>query len=125
MTQLSIFDAPDPLAPLPIRVMRVNANRFTDEFMAYLPENLHVFAAFEREAMRIVARGWKHYSARTIVEVMRHNSAVAEAAGEFKLCNRKTPYLARLFALLHPAHADLFEFREAKAVRRLSEGCAA
>ena len=26
-----------------------------------------------------------------------------------------SPYLARLFALIHPSHANLFEFREVKA----------
>lgn len=126
MTQLSIFDAPDPSLPLPIRVMRMNADRFTDDFMAYLPENLHVFAAFEREAMKIVGRGWKHYSARTIIEVLRHHTALQEdGSAGWKLNNLNTPYLARLFALLHPDHADLFEFRESKAVRRDSEGVAA
>ena len=94
--------------------------------MAYLPENLHVFAAFEREAMAVIKRGWKHYSARTIVEVLRHHTALQDnVESGWKLNNQNTPYLARLFALLHPDHADLFEFREAKAVRRLSEGCAA
>lgn len=119
MNQLSIFDPPEPL---PIRVMRENVGQFTDEFIEYLPDNLHVFNAFEREALSIVARGWKHYSARTILHYLRHHSALAEVDGEgWKLNNNVSPYLARLFALIHPAHAELFEFREAKAVRREME----
>lgn len=94
---------------------------FTTEFLAWLPENLHVFAAFEAEALAIARRGIRHYSARTIIEVLRHHSALHQAGGAWKLCDRKTPYLARLFALLHPQHAGLFEFREAKAVRRERE----
>lgn len=110
--QLDIFDEPA------VSAMRAHADRFTDEFIEYLPHNLHVFRAFEREAMKVVARGWKHYSARTIVEVLRHHTALQESRGQgWKLNDWHTPYLARLFALLHPQHADLFEFRTAKAVK--------
>lgn len=108
---------PDLLTPRPLWYAQMHAERFTPEFLAYLPDNLHVFDAFEREALAI-ARRRAHYSARTIVEVLRHNSALAENGGQFKLSDWWTPYLARLFALIHPQHASLFEFREAKAVRR-------
>lgn len=102
-----------------ILTAHVNRKVFTDEFMEWLPLNLHVYAAFEREALAIARRGIHHYSARTIIEVLRHHSALHQAGGgAWKLCDRKTPYLARLFALLNPAHAAMFEFREAKAVRR-------
>ena len=102
---------PDLLMPRPLFVMHTHAERFTDDFKAYLPENLHVWDAFERETLKVVARGFKHYSARTIVEVLRHHSALTEAAGAWKLNDWRTPYLARLFALMHPAHEHLFEFR--------------
>ena len=110
---------PDLFTPPPVFYARTHAEQFTPEFLAYLPDNLHVFAAFEAEAMRLVRRGRKHYSARTIVEVLRHNSALDETSAEpWKLNNDMTPYLARLFVLMRPAHADLFEFRQAKAVTR-------
>lgn len=104
--------------PRPLFVAHMHADTFTREFLADLPDNLHVYAAFEREALRVVARGRPHYSARTIVEVLRHNSALQESGGPWKLNDWHTPYLARLFALLNPGHASLFEFREAKAVNR-------
>jgi hypothetical protein len=111
--QLDIF------TPAPVAMANAYANRFTAEFLAYLPENLHVYDAFEREAMRIIRRGFKHYSARTIIHVLRHHSALEENGGDgWKLNNNVSPYLARLFALIHPAHSDLFEYREAKAVKR-------
>ena len=117
MSQLPIdFSHP----PRPVEVMLANADRFTPAFLAYLPQNLHVYAAFEREALHVVSRGFKHYSARTIIEVLRHHSALEEAAGAWKLNNIETPYLARLFALMHPQHAGLFEFREAKAAQRVA-----
>lgn len=107
------------LTPRPVFMAQLHADLFTRDFLAYLPENLHVFEAFEREALKVAARGFKHYSARTIVEVLRHHSALAETGdGPWKLNDWRTPYLARLFALMQPGHADLFEFRQAKAARR-------
>lgn len=109
----------DLFTPRPLALARMHAEQFTPEFLAYLPDNLHVYTAFEREALRIVARGFAHYSARTILHVLRHHSALEEdAGGQWKLNNNVSPYLARLFALDHPAHEDLFEYREAKAVGR-------
>lgn len=94
-----------------------HGGQFTLEFLEYLPANLHVYSAFEAEAKKIISRGFKRYSARTIIEVLRHHSALAEASGSFKLNDWHTPYLARLFAILNPASANLFEFRVAKAAR--------
>lgn len=104
-----------------ISVAFSNADKFTDDFLAYLPDNLHVYAAFEREANKVVARGFQHYSARTIIEVLRHHSALAEVGGAYKLNDHYTPYLARLYCLLNPKEAHLFEFRVAKAVRKEME----
>ena len=108
----------DLLEPRPGWYARMHAERFTAEFLAYLPDNVHVYEAFEREACRVAARGFKHYSARTIIHVLRHHSALAEKGSEWKLNDHVSPYLARLFALMHPQHAGLFEFREAKAAKR-------
>ncbi|MNL51799.1 hypothetical protein D3C87_1749270 [compost metagenome] len=109
---------PVPAVKRPLLMAQQHVDQFTPAFMAYLPENLHVYEAFEREAMRVARRGFEHYSARTIIEVLRHNSALAERAGPWKLNDWHTPYLARLFALLNPAFAGLFEFRVTKAVGR-------
>jgi len=102
----------------PVAAANEHAHEFTPEFLAYLPDNVHVYKAFERETLRVVAKGFAHYSARTIIEVLRHHSALTEAAGPWKLNDWHTPYLARLFALMNPAHRDLFEFRVVKAVRK-------
>lgn len=107
----------DLLTPRPVFMAQMNVELFTPEFMLYLPDNLHVFYAFEREALRVVRKGFKHYSARTIIEVLRHTSALEESVGIWKLNDWHTPYLARLFKLLNPEHGDLFEFRTTKATR--------
>lgn len=102
-----------------LMLARGNADKFTPAFLDYLPDNLHVYRAFEREALLVAGRGFKHYGARTIIEVLRHRSNLQESgAAPWKLNDHATPYLARLFALLNPDYAGLFEFREARAVKR-------
>jgi hypothetical protein len=105
--------------PRPLFMAQMNQALFTPDFMSWLPTNLHVYDAFEREALRVVANGIKHYSARTIVHVLRHHTAVAEDTGGFKLDDHRSPYLARLFDLVHPEHAGLWEFRQTKAAESL------
>lgn len=107
--QLDIFGGTDPV----VRLAQAHPDTFLPTFLEYLPNNLHVYRAFKREALRVVHKGFQHYSARTIIEVLRHESALSEDGGEWKLNNNFTPQHARLFALDVPAHADLFEFRSA------------
>jgi hypothetical protein len=78
----------------------------------WLEENWHVYLAFEQEALALIRNGRTHYSARTILEVLRHESAISEGPDkQFKLNNHAAPELARVFALLHPEHIDFFEYR--------------
>ena len=107
----------DLLTPTPLAVMHEHGDTFTAAFRSWLPDNLHVYDAFEAEALKVLRRGFKHYSARTIVHVLRHHSATTETSTEgWKINNDHSPYLARLFDLLHPAHVGLWEYRETKAV---------
>lgn len=94
-----------------IRTAQLNASQLSAEFLAWLPENLHVWEAFEKETFAVIKRGYQHYSAYTIVEFLRHHSAVTETNGEWKINNNVRPYLPRLFDLVHPAKAGLFEYR--------------
>ena len=107
----------DKKTPRFLEIARNNQFEFTPEFMDFIEENGHIYEAFDKAAMEVIAAGFRHYSARTIIHVLRHHSAISQA-GEWKINNNVSPYLARLFALVHPVHADLFEFRVAKAVYR-------
>lgn len=107
-TPLDLFDH-DPLA-----VARRRDGVFRDGFVAWLEANAHVYREFEKRALR-VARFRTHYSGYTILEVMRHESAIGELDGEWKLNNNQCADLCRLFALCNPNHAGLFEFRARKA----------
>lgn len=97
-----------------VRVAKENREAFRPDFLAWLIANVHVFAEFERRAVE-VSRFRRHYSARTIVEVMRHETAIGQLSGEFKINDWFTPSMARLFVQMYPQHKNLFELRKIKA----------
>lgn len=108
---------PSLLEPAPVQIARDNADKFPDDFLEWLPENVHVFEAFAQEAFGVIKRGFTHYSAYTIVEFLRHHTAIKEKSTDgFKINNNHRPYLGRLFDMVHPAHEGLFERRITKKV---------
>ena len=94
-----------------VKTARDNSELFSQTFLEWLPDNLHVFDAFADEALKVRQKGFSHYSARTILHVLRHHSALSETNGEWKINNDHSPYLARLFDLLYPNAAGLWEYR--------------
>jgi hypothetical protein len=90
-----------------------NPEQFRPDFYNWLVDNTHIYEEFEKRSLR-VAQYRKHYSARTILEVMRHDSAIRELKGDWKINGNYTPCLARLFSLKNTEHKDLFEFRAIK-----------
>jgi len=92
-------------------IINENRDQFSDDFVDWLPENIPIFQAFCTEAIKISDIGYKHYSARTIIHFLRHHSALKEKNSEFKINNNHSPYLARLFDLVYPNRAGLFEYR--------------
>lgn len=96
--QLCLLAASNPEIPVP--------------FIVWLGDNTHIWEAFEAEALKVIARGHERYSSKTILEFLRHHSLLQENSGSpWKLNNDHTPYLARLFAMVHPQHAGLFTYR--------------
>jgi hypothetical protein len=77
----------------------------------WFEDNWHVVEAFENSALNIIAKGRSHYSARTIVEVLVHESIIAEKDGQFKIGNDNAPDLARVFVVLHPEQKNFWEYR--------------
>lgn len=99
---------------LALDVIKLWSHEFRPEFDSYVMENWPVYVAFEQRALR-VAEYRNHYSARTIAEVIRHDTAIGEIGGDYKINNNFIPDLARLFALMNPKRAGLFAFRAHKA----------
>lgn len=95
-----------------LRKVLEQRERFRPDFYDWLKSNLHVWERFEREAARVWNAGRRHYSSRTLWEVMRHETAVrAGNDGEWKLNNDRAPDVARLYLLLNPDKPDFFEVR--------------
>lgn len=84
---------------------------FRQSFPDWLIVNFPIFQAFEREAQKVWDKGRKHYSARTIMEVIRHETLLSEFDGQYKVNDHATPDCARLYLLLHPEQKGFFELR--------------
>lgn len=100
-------------------IVMQHPDQFPDDFAGWLSDNRHVWRMFLSECFAVIDAGFKHYSARTILHAMRHHTAIREKRrSEWKLNDHVSPYLARLFALAHPAHKSLFEYRTTKTERK-------
>ncbi len=116
---LPLFGPPQPWQTeiyrkrLALQVVVDHASDYRREFNEWLEANWHVWLAFEREANRIWDRGRRHYSARTIGEYLRHESALRQVEDEtpWKLNDHAWPDLARLYMAMYPLRAEFFELR--------------
>lgn len=84
-----------------------------NRFHAGHPE---VFERFEALALRVIRSGRRHYSAATLLHVIRFETDVdTRQVDGFKVNNNWSPYYARLFVGRHPELSHFFEFRTARA----------
>lgn len=114
MTQLAIeFPRTETERDMVVEVTACKPEMFRDDFCHWLRDNWHIWKAFEAEAERTWRSGRRHYSARTLAEYLRHETAIREVDGDFKINGNFVPCMARLFVLLNPDMA-LFEFRGEK-----------
>lgn len=86
-------------------------SKYRPDFADWLSENAHIWSAFCREANKVWSRGRRHYSSRTIIEYLRHETALADAGGKFKVNNNYAPDMARLYSESFPERASFFETR--------------
>ena len=88
------------------------------QFIGWHQRNPEVWKAFEAFALKLIARGMKHYGAKAIMEVVRYDQAL-KSSGEFKVNNNYSAYYARIFTLKYPQHKDFFEFREVRGLKEI------
>lgn len=86
-------------------------SKYRADFSAWLMANHPIWLRFCAEADKVWRSGRRHWSARTIIEYIRHETALAEQGGLFKLNNNFAPDMARLYAETFPERASLFETR--------------
>jgi len=85
-----------------------------NEFDIWVLENPEIFKAFCAEAIKASNKGYKHYSARTIIEFLRHHTNLRETSGGFKINNDAVPCMAREFKRIYPQYGNFFEYRSKK-----------
>ena len=83
----------------------------SQEFLDWLPTNTHIYPVFEQLADLLWSLGRRHYSSRTIGEKMRFDHSV-RSSDEYKLRNSVTPYLGRVYVLMHPERVDFFKYQK-------------
>jgi hypothetical protein len=94
-------------------IVAMNPDYFHRDFYEWLGENFEMYEYFHREAMRCVGNGIAHIGSKMIIENLRYRTILREIPGcGFKINNRVSPDLPRLFGKMEPAHASLFEFRK-------------
>jgi len=93
-------------------MITTHADWFRRDDLTWVSKNYHIWEAFEREADLIWNNGRRHYSARTIIEFLRHETAIKEKSADgWKINDHATPSLARLYMLMHPDRSSFFERR--------------
>lgn len=93
-------------------IMRYAKNTsLTTEQAERLADNLPIVRAFITEAHKIAAKR-THYSARTIVEFLRHHSILEDNCPDYKINDHLVPLLSRISMEMFPALNALFHTRE-------------
>jgi len=87
----------DPLAVQVRHVFDVAPDRFRVDFRTWLRDNWSIFGAFYSRAYQMQTLGREHYSARTIIEVLRWDSDIRDSGYLFKIDGNWVPDMARLY----------------------------
>ena len=82
-------------------------------FEQYHAENPEVYKDFEYYANATILKGFKHYGAKAIFELIRWHRGT-RATGEFKINNNYTCDYARLFMKLNPQYEGFFRTRQVR-----------
>jgi len=99
MTQPDLFSQPD----------------FGNElFWRYHRENPHIYEAFKSVTLRAIAKGFKHFSAEAVFNIIRWETTVSANDDIFKINNNFRSGYSRLFVIDFPQHADFFFRRKSK-----------
>lgn len=86
---------------------------FTDDFLKYHHDNPEIYRAFKRYAFRAINRGYRHWGAKSVFEVIRWETGLT-GNDDFKVNNNYTALYARMFMDEYPQYAGFFRTRESK-----------
>lgn len=83
-----------------------------EQWWKFHKDNPHVYELFSDYAFQAINKGRKHYSSRTIIELIRWHNDIETNDQDFKINDHVVPYYARLFMHLNPEHEGFFELRQ-------------
>lgn len=84
------------------------------KFCTYHSANPHIYEAFKKIALATIKKGFKHYSANGIFEIIRWKTGISADGDCFKVNNDYRAFYARLFAKHYPKYKDFFRTRTSK-----------
>ncbi len=88
-------------------------DKYPDGFFRWLQANARIYTEFERRALYMARGGRKHYSAKTIFEVIRWHTDLKDSDKMFSLNNNYTSGCARLFMETHgKRYPGFFQLRD-------------
>ena len=83
------------------------------KFVEYHIENPGIWEAFKTKTLETIEKGFQHYGAKGIFEIIRWQTGTSGNDG-FKVNNNYTPFYARLFEMEFPKHKGFFQKRGSK-----------
>lgn len=88
------------------------ASRAEERFQAFHRQHPEVYREFARRALALHARGYRHWGAKCIFEVLRYESAISGQPDDtWKINNNFTSRYSRLLTDEHPELRGFFEQR--------------
>jgi hypothetical protein len=85
-------------------------------FGEFHKNNPQVYERFKQLTMRLISKGRKRYSSKTIICVIRYMHDIrTTTSDDFKINDAYTSRYARLFCEEFPEHSDFFELRELRS----------
>ena len=81
------------------------------QFLRYHHENPSIYATFDKYAWQTINRGFKHYGARSLFEVIRWHTGRAGKNDHYKINNNYVARYARLWMKNNPKYDGYFRTR--------------
>lgn len=106
--QLALFDRPIVQPPM------IRGATLAERFEAFHKLNPQVFAAIERQALRLAAQGERRIGVKAIAEDLRRGR-LATTGDDWRINNSWPAFYARLLVQKHPRLVDVIEMRRAVA----------
>ena len=94
-----------------------------DKFKTFHRNNPQVYELFKGFAFQAINKGFRTYSARTLIHLIRWHTSVETVDPEgFKISNNHSPYYSRMFMRDYPLHSDFFKTHDIDCEEVLDNG---